>query len=149
MTSFVKIGPFVLKKIYLFFVDYFICYFLIISPWKTARPFIFNNLNAHHPIMHYFQVWLKSIMQFLRRRWKCEKFTDEQTDDEQPINRKANLSFQLRLAKDACHLTTFCLIFSGTILFYMNPIRGGEYLKTTYLYNPTWRAPRDHRPWSG
>ena len=36
----------------------------------------------------------------LRRRWKCEKFTDRQTDNGQQENRKAHLSFQLRWAKN-------------------------------------------------
>ena len=34
-----------------------------------------------------------------RRSWKCEKFTDGQTDDRQHVLRKAHLSFQLRWAK--------------------------------------------------
>ena len=30
----------------------YICYFVIISPWKRAGPFIWTNLNPLHPRMH-------------------------------------------------------------------------------------------------
>jgi hypothetical protein len=30
---------------------------------------------------HFWQVWLKSVQRFQRRRFKCEKLTDGQTDD--------------------------------------------------------------------
>ena len=49
------------------------------------------------------QVWLKLAQCFWRRWWKCEMFTDRQTDrqtdDGQKVIRKANLNFQLRWAK--------------------------------------------------
>ena len=45
------------------------------------------------------QDWLKLAQWFWRRRWKCEKFTDRQTDDGRQVIRKAHLSFQLRWAK--------------------------------------------------
>ena len=72
-------------------------YFLIISPWKRAGPFIWTNLNPLHPRM-------LCAKWFWRRRWQCEKFTDGrtdrrtdgQTDDGREVIRKAHLSFQLR-----------------------------------------------------
>ena len=76
------------------------------------------------------------------KMWKVYRRTDTRRTT-------CDLSFQLRSAKNACYLTTSCLIISGTILFYMNLIRGGEYSMTTNLYNPTWPATHDHRPWSG
>jgi hypothetical protein len=30
---------------------------------------------------HFWQVWLKSVQWFQRKRFKCEKLTDERTDD--------------------------------------------------------------------
>ena len=51
------------------------------------------------------QVWLKSAQQFLRRRWKCETFTDRQTarqTDRQMTDKKWSEKlpeFQLRWAK--------------------------------------------------
>ena len=54
-------------------------YFVIISPWKIAWPFIWTILNPLHPRM---------AQRFWRRRWKCEKFTDGQTDDGQQVIRK-------------------------------------------------------------
>ena len=48
------------------------------------------------------QVWLKFAQCFyFRRRWKCEKLTDEQADG-QTGDRKAHLSLQLRWAKNKC-----------------------------------------------
>ena len=32
------------------------------------------------PSEHFWQVWLKSVQQFQRRRFKCEKLTDGRTD---------------------------------------------------------------------
>ena len=40
-------------------------------------------------------VWLKLAQWFWRRRWKCEKFTDRQTDNRRKVIRKAHLSFQM------------------------------------------------------
>ena len=31
----------------------YFCYFVIISPWKTAGPFIWTNLNNLHSSLHY------------------------------------------------------------------------------------------------
>ena len=52
-------------------------YFVIISPWKRAGPFIWTNLNPFH------QVWLKLVqcllnvsMYFLFSQLKWEKYTD-------------------------------------------------------------------------
>ena len=47
------------------------------------------------------QVWLKLAQLFWRRSWKCEKFTDGQTDDRQQAIRKDHLSFHLRWAKNS------------------------------------------------
>ena len=55
-------------------------YFVIISPWKRAEPFIWINLNPLHPKDVLIQVWFKLVQWFLRRRWNCEKFTDGRTD---------------------------------------------------------------------
>ena len=72
------------------------CYFLIISTCKMAWLFIFTNLNAHHPRMLYSQVWLNLTVRFLRRRRKCEKFTDRRTNRRQTTpDQKAHLIFQL------------------------------------------------------
>ena len=47
----VKIGPVVLEeKIFLISSMYF-HYFVIISPWKRAGPFVWTNLNPLHPRM--------------------------------------------------------------------------------------------------
>ena len=44
-------------------------YFVIISPWKRAWPFICTNLNAPLPKDALYQVWLKLTHWFLRRRF--------------------------------------------------------------------------------
>ena len=49
------------------------------------------------------QVWLKLVPCFWKRRWKCKKLADGQTDGQidgqQLVIRKAHLSFLLRWAK--------------------------------------------------
>ena len=76
----VEICPVVLekKKIFLISSLYF-RYFVIISPWKTARPFIWTNFNPFHPRGALCQVRLKFVQRFCRRMWKCEKFTTTPT----------------------------------------------------------------------
>ena len=84
----VEIGPVVLENILKFRKVYF-HYFIIISPWKRAGPFIWTNLNPLHP------------------RMLCAKFgiqKDRQTDGwtdrrRTTVIRKAHLSFQFRWAK--------------------------------------------------
>ena len=61
----------------------YFCYLVIISTWKWAWPFILINLNPLQPRILCFKVWLKLARWFLRRRWKCEKFTDRQTTGDQ------------------------------------------------------------------
>ena len=62
------------------------------------------------------QIWLQLDQWFLRRKWKCEKFTDRRTDRQQAI-RKAHLSFQLRWAKN-CRWTAF---LENIMTFLNNP----------------------------
>ena len=59
----------------------YFCYLVIISTWKWAWPFILINLNPLQPRILCFKVWLKLARWFLRRRWKCEKFTDRRQMD--------------------------------------------------------------------
>ena len=56
--------------------------FAIISPWEMMWPFIWTNV---HPLLKdaLCQVCLKLAQWFWRKRWKCEKFTDIQTTDNQ------------------------------------------------------------------
>ena len=49
VSRLVEIGPVVLEKIFKF--QHCICYFVIISPWKRAWPFIWTNLNPNNPRM--------------------------------------------------------------------------------------------------
>ena len=48
VPSLVEIGPVVLRYFFLISSFHF-CYFVIIFPWKMAWPFIWTNLNPHHP----------------------------------------------------------------------------------------------------
>ena len=52
-------------------------YFVIITPWRRAWPFICKNLNPLHARM-LCEVWLK-LTQWVLRNQKCEKFTNGQT----------------------------------------------------------------------
>ena len=58
----------ILEKKISWFQQCIFCYFVIISPWKRALPFIWTYLNPHHPIREaVFQVWLKMTQWFWRR----------------------------------------------------------------------------------
>ena len=48
VPSLVEIGPVVLEKKILTFSSMYFHYFIIISPWKKAGPFIWTNLNPLH-----------------------------------------------------------------------------------------------------
>jgi hypothetical protein len=57
------------------------------GPWQ---PCLISNLHQKHKsgrgpsIEHFWQVWLKSVQRFQRRRFKCEKLTDGRTTDAYP-----------------------------------------------------------------
>ena len=80
-------------------------YYVIISPWKRAWPFIWTNLNPLHPRMlcaKFGWNWpsgsgeedehVKSL--------QTDRQTDGQTDAGRQVIRKAHLSFQLTWAKN-------------------------------------------------
>ena len=54
------------------------------GPWQ---PFWISNQHQEHKSgrgpssEHFWQVWLKSVQRFQRRRFKCEKLTDGRTDE--------------------------------------------------------------------
>ena len=54
------------------------------GPWQ---PCWISNQHQKHKSgrgpssEHFWQVWLKSVQRFQRRRFKCEKLTDGRTDD--------------------------------------------------------------------
>ena len=51
VPSLVEIGLLVLEKKIFWILSMYFHYFLIISPWKKAGPFIWTNLNPLHPRM--------------------------------------------------------------------------------------------------
>jgi hypothetical protein len=42
---------------------------------------------------HFWQVWLKSVQRFQRRRFKCEKLTEGRTDDGRLPMTKAHMAY--------------------------------------------------------
>ena len=68
-------------------------------PLEKCMALHLNKFESPLPNDALCQVWLKLVKWFWRRRWKSEKFTNEQMDDRQQVIRKACLSFQLRWAK--------------------------------------------------
>ena len=58
----------------------YFCYFIIISPWKSAGPIMWTNLNPLHPRMLCAMFGWNWLRGFWIRRWKCEKFTDGRMD---------------------------------------------------------------------
>ena len=80
--------------------------------------------------------------------WEVNNMTDGRTDDGQHMIRKTHICLKLRLAKNACYLTTSCLIFSGTILFTWIWSELRSIFKTTNLYNPTGNTCSPSLVWS-
>ena len=69
-------------------------YFVIISPWERAGPFIWTKRESPSPKDALCQVLLKLAQWFWRRWWKCEKLTmttTTTTDNGQILIRKASL----------------------------------------------------------
>ena len=98
------------KKIFLISSMYF-PYFVIISPWKRAWALHLNKLESPSPKDALCQVWLKSAHWFWRRRWKCEKFRDGQTDRQTMDDRwseKLTWAFSSGELKTKLFICTFC-----------------------------------------
>ena len=110
-------------------------YFVIISPWKRAEPFIWTNLNPLHPRMlcaKFGWNWPSSSGEEdenVKIYRQTDGRTDGQTEDGRQVIRKAHLSFQLRWAKKPKKLTeditiikagyvlcNLCWIWTGMIL---------------------------------
>ena len=91
VLSLVEIDPVVLKK-KIFKVHQFIFTISLLSPlWKGHGP-SFEKLESPSWKDALCQVWLKYALWFLRRRLKCEKFTDRRMDNRQQVIRKAHLN---------------------------------------------------------
>ena len=65
------------------------------GPWQPC--WISNQHQKHKSGRgpsngHFWQVWLKSVQRFQRRRFKCEKLTDGRTDDGRLRMTKAHLA---------------------------------------------------------
>ena len=58
-------------------------YFVIITPWRRAWPFICKKLKSSSRKDALCKVWLKST-QWVLRNQKCEKFTNGQTYTRRP-----------------------------------------------------------------
>ena len=84
----------------------YFCYFVIITPWKRAWPFIWTNLNPlHQRIQHVFsKIWLKFAQGSGEEDKKCEKFTDRRTDKRQ----SAKLTWAIRSGELIKH-SNYCL----------------------------------------
>ena len=66
------------KKIFQYFQNNFT--FSLLSPLEKGVALHLNKLESPPPKDALCQVWLKLVQWFWRRSWKCEKFTDGQTD---------------------------------------------------------------------
>ena len=84
-------------------------HFVIISPWKKARPLIWINLNPLHPgilCVKFGWNWPNGsgeedeIVKSLQTDGRTDERTDGKTDDGRQVIRKAHLNFQLRWAKN-------------------------------------------------
>ena len=63
------------------------------GPWQ---PCWISNQHQKHKSgrgpssEHFWQVWLKSVQRFQRRRFKCEKLTDGRTDERRMLTHDKN-----------------------------------------------------------
>ena len=77
-------------------------YFPIISPLGTTRPFIWPNLNPLHPGILSAKFGWNWPSGFWRRRWKCVKFTDGQTDRQRTTgDQKSSLELSCQVSLKA------------------------------------------------
>ena len=100
VPSMVEIGPLVLKRRFLKFVNVFSLYCNYL-PLEEGKVLQLKNLESHSPKDTLCQVLLKLVKWFWRRRRrKCEKFTTTttKTDNKQIVMKKAHLSLWLRWA---------------------------------------------------
>ena len=116
-------------------------YFLIISPWKRAWPFIWTNLNPHHPRILCAKFgwnwpccsWEEvQNVKCLQTDGQTDGRTDRRTNDGQQEIRKAHLTFQLRCAKN-CMLFKHCNYNVSKRLLFHNFSRSNckSYINTT------------------
>ena len=143
--SIVKIGPVVLKKILKFCQLRYFHYFVIISPWKRAWPFIWTKLNPHHPRMlcaKFGWNWLsgsreedenvKSLRQLQRRR------TTYKLCSEKLII--AFVSGELKMKLTA--LSKWIMMIKCCILCKKYRVRYSYFL-LVYAYAYAWKKERD------
>ena len=84
----------------IFISSMYICYFIVISPWKRAGPSIWTSLNPHHQRMFcakFVWNWTSGSWEEVQNRKSLQR--DGQRDRWQVI-RKAHLSFQIRWANN-------------------------------------------------
>ena len=79
MPSWLKLAQWLWRRRFLKFVNVFSPFHNYL-PLKIGGAFHLNKLESPSLKDALCQVWLKLAHWFWRRRWKCEKFTDRQTD---------------------------------------------------------------------
>ena len=101
------------------------------GPWQPC--WISNQQQKHisgrgPSSEHFWQVWLKSVQWFQRRRFKCEKLTDGRTTDAYPWQK---LTWPMaRWAKNACkscHSTIYGLGCLPPLSTIFQLYRGGQF----------------------
>ena len=81
-----KLGQWFFRRRFLKFVNVF-SLFPYYLPLEKGGALHLNKLESPSPKDTLCQVWLKLVQWFLRRRWKCVKFTDRRTDGRTMDNR--------------------------------------------------------------
>ena len=76
-------------------------YFIIISTWNRAGPFIWTKLNPLH-LGCFVPCFVEIGPVFLEKKMKMQKVYANDDDDRQILIRKAHLSLRLRWAKNPC-----------------------------------------------
>ena len=104
-------------------------YFVIISPWERAWPFIWIHLNPLHQ-MYGWNQW------FWRRRW------NGQTDDRRLVIKKAHLSFQLWWQKKQCvYRKWFCVTCKYQAIYSLHGLFYTRWFYITLVYKELVYSP--------
>ena len=152
VPSLVEIGPVILKKI--FKVRQYISLFPYYLPLEKGVALHLKKLESSSPKDALCQVWLKLAQWFLRRRWKCENFTDRRTDGWRRTNgqtdwlrttgdQKSSLVLSARWAKNRWwqfHCETLgkrCECHGFSVMTIINGCPVSQYRCGT-LKNPQW-----------